>query len=114
MIRAPQNVDRARYAAPEEGMGAGTVVGMILVALLLAAGGPLNAQTPTTNPPTGQASPKPLNPPPAATTGQADSSQTTHAPVPTTAPIAPSTTPTASSIDTNKGVDVEESPTMKK
>ena len=126
MIRDPQNVNtvdpayRDRSPDSTEGMGTGTLLGMMLGALLLAAGGiwAFSGPQPTTtatNPPpvtTGQGSPS-MSPPP-VTTGQGGASQTTHAPVPTTAPIAPSITPTAPSIDTNKGVDVEESPTMKK
>ena len=112
MIRDPQNVNtvdpayRDRSPDSTEGMGTGTLLGMMLGALLLAAGGiwAFSGTQPTITA---------TNPPP-TTTGQGGASQTTHAPVPTTAPIAPSITPTAPSIDTNQGVDVEESPTIKK
>jgi hypothetical protein len=49
---------------------------------------------------------------PTVTLGDGSSPPTTHAPVP--APIAPLSTPTTPSVETNAGVDVEESPTMKK
>ena len=129
MIRDPQNldtVDPAYRDRRKESMGTGSVVGMMLGALLLVAGaiwafGPQQTTTATNPPPTttGQAgssqpTPAPMNPPP-VTTGQGGTSQMAPAPVRSAVPAAPSVVPlTPSAPDTNQGVDAEESPTAKK
>src|SRR3954452_6077462 len=116
----PHNLNlanRSRYDSRREGMGAGTVVGMILGVLLILGGAmwffsAKDTTTAITSPPastTGQGNPS-ISPPP-ATTGQGGAMKNT--PPATPRPMAPSATPIPPSGETTQGVDIEESPTMK-